>query len=152
MSQAIPPNPGVPRAFWGEHRCPLDAEGRLSLPEDFLGKGEFVLTKGLDGCLMLAPQAFFASLSQKVRELPFTRRSVRAFRRHLYASATPVTSDSHNRIIIPENLRAYAGLTETAVVVGNDAYLEIWNEQAWEEMTQTIERMVQEEGWQLEGI
>ncbi len=151
MPQAIPPDHGVPRAFWGEHRQSMSADGYLSLPAQFT-EAQFILTKGLDGCLMLAPRDYFASLQAKVRALPLTSRRSRSFRRHLFAHATPVAADSQNRIFIPESLRTYANLTDTVVVIGNDAYLEIWNVEAWEQMSQAVDLMVQEEDWQLEGI
>ena len=86
MSQAIPPNLFIPPSFWGEYRCPLDTDGHLLLPEQVTDASEatpFILTKGLDGCLMLAPQGYFSTLREKVQALPLTDRSFlfgRAFR------------------------------------------------------------------------
>ncbi len=149
---SVSPIPDPPHAFWGEHRRPLDADGFLILPEHIPPATRFVLAKGLDGCLLLAPSAYFAALQEKIRALPLTDKRSRTLRRHFYASATPVTPDSHNRIRIPEKLRAYAGLTETVAIIGNDAYLEIWNTDAWDAMSREADRMIEEEGWQLEGI
>ncbi len=153
MSQAIPPNQFIPHSFWGEYRCSLDADGYLLLPEMFTEATPFILTKGLDGCLMLAPQGYFSSLREKVRALPLTDKLSRSFRRHLFASAMTATPDQQHRIFLPDGLRRYANLADAAVVVGNDDYLEIWNANDWENsQMQVVEQIVQEDGWRLEGI
>ena len=156
MSQAIPPNQFIPHSFWGEYRCPLDADGHLLLPEQFTEASEaapFVLTKGLDGCLMLAPPGYFSALREKVQALPFTDKLSRSFRRHLFASAMTASPDQQHRIFVPEGLRQYANLADAAVVVGNDAYLEIWNASDWADtQMRIVDQIVQEDGWRLEGI
>jgi MraZ protein len=153
MTQAIPPNHSAPPTLWGEYRCSLDADGYLLLPEQLADSKPFVLTKGLDGCLMLAPKSYFEKLSEKTRTLPLTNQVARLFRRHLFASATPVQPDGNNRIQVPEKLRAYAHLNGEAMVVGNDEYLEIWSVQNWDEVqARLIDETIESDGWQLEGI
>jgi len=152
MSQAIPPDSGVPRAFWGQFRCPIDPQGHLLLPPHLSSQSEFVLSKGLDGCLMLSPQPYFRHIQARAEALPLTDKRSRAFRRHLFASAMPVTPDSQHRIPIPSSLRAYAGLDKEAVLVGNDRYLEVWSVDAWERMSQMVDEMLQKEDWLLEGV
>ena len=156
MSQAIPPNRPASPFFWGEHRCTLDADGHLLLPKSLFESAEavpFVLTKGLDGCLLLAPQSYFSSLREKVQALPFTDKLSRLFRRHLFASAMTASPDQQHRIFVPDGLRRYANLADAAVVVGNDTYLEIWNTSDWDgNQAQLVDQIVQEDGWRLEGI
>ncbi len=156
MSQAIPPNPIIPPSFWGQYRCPLDTDGHLLLPVQVADVSEaepFVLTKGLDGCLMLAPQGYFSSLRERVQALPFTDKLSRSFRRHLFANAMAASPDRQRRIFVPEGLRRYANLADAAVVVGNDAYLEIWNASDWAHTQElATDQIVQENGWRLEGI
>lgn len=154
MPQAIPPNPIIPPSFWGQYRCHIDADGHLLLPELFTEViTSFVLTKGLDSCLMLAPQCYFSSLREKVQALPFTDKLSRSFRRHLFASAMHASLDQQRRIFVPDQLRAYANLADAAVVVGNDAYLEIWNAKDWtDNQNLVMEQIVQKDGWRLEGI
>jgi MraZ protein len=153
MAQAIPPNQFIPHSFWGQYRCTIDTDGYLLLPDDFPEADPFILTKGLDGCLLLAPQGYFSSLREKVQALPFTDKLSRSFRRHLFASAMNASPDQQRRIYLPDGLRRYANLADAAVVVGNDAYLEIWDASDWERtQLQVTEQIVQEDGWRLEGI
>jgi MraZ protein len=153
MTQAIPPNQSASPVLWGEYRCSLDSDGYLLLPAQFSTTTPFVLTKGLDGCLMLAPQSYFSSLSEKVRALPISNQLGRLFRRHLFAHALQVIPDEKRQIFVPDALRTYAGLSDEVILVGNDVYLEIWNVNAWlEKQARLIDEAISQEDWQLEGI
>ena len=60
--------------FMGEYSHSIDAKGRLIIPSKFreqLGE-EFVLTKGLDGCLFVFPNDEWKSFEEKLRALPLT--------------------------------------------------------------------------------
>ena len=55
----------------GEYRHTIDAKGRLAMPaklRDELGE-HFTVTKGLDGCLFVYPDAEWASLEARIRSL-----------------------------------------------------------------------------------
>ena len=57
--------------FMGEYNHTIDAKGRLIIPSKFrelLGE-EFVLTKGLDGCLYIYPMDEWESFEMKLRSL-----------------------------------------------------------------------------------
>ena len=64
--------------FMGEYNHTIDAKGRLIIPSKFrelLGE-EFVLTKGLDGCLSIYPMDEWEAFEMKLRALP-DRKSTR---------------------------------------------------------------------------
>ena len=67
--------------FMGEFNHTIDAKGRLIIPSRFreeLGQ-EFVMTKGLDGCLFVFPMNEWELFEQKLRTLPLTQKSARKF-------------------------------------------------------------------------
>ena len=67
--------------FMGEYSHTIDAKGRLIIPSKFreqLGE-EFVLTKGLDGCLSIYPNDEWAAFEEKLRALPLTNKNARTF-------------------------------------------------------------------------
>ncbi len=153
MSQAIPPNHSTSPVLWGEYRCTLDSDGYLLLPAQLSATTSFILTKGFDGCLMLAPQSYFSSLSEKVRALPISNQMGRFFRRHLFAHASQVVPDEKRRIFVPAALRSYANLTDEVMLVGNDVYLEIWNVDDWtDKQAILMDEAISGGDWQLEGI
>ena len=76
--------------FMGEYNHTIDAKGRLIIPSKFrelLGE-EFVLTRGLDGCLYIYPMDEWESFEMKLRSLPLTNKNARTFSRFFVAGAT----------------------------------------------------------------
>ena len=68
--------------FMGEYNHIIDAKGRLIIPAKFrelLGE-EFVLTKGLDGCLFIYPMDEWEAFEEKLRALPLTNKTLEPFR------------------------------------------------------------------------
>jgi len=120
--------------FLGEYQHTIDAKGRLIVPARLReGLGDrFIVTKGLDGCLFAYPQEEWSALEKKMRSLPFTRADARAFVRFFFAGATECEIDKQGRVLIPANLREYAGLEKEVVVIGVSSRVEIWSRENWE--------------------
>ena len=81
--------------FMGEYNHTIDAKGRLIIPAKFrepLGE-EFVLTRGLDGCLYIYPMDEWEAFEEKLRALPLTNKDARAFSRFFVAGATTCELD-----------------------------------------------------------
>ena len=120
--------------FMGEYNHTIDAKGRLIIPSKFrelLGE-EFVLTKGLDGCLSIYPMDEWKAFEEKLKALPLTNKSARAFSRFFVAGATMCELDKQGRILLPAVLREFAGITKDAVLVGVGSRVEIWSKDRWE--------------------
>jgi MraZ protein len=121
--------------FMGEYRHAVDDKGRLIIPAKFReGLGEtFVLTRGLDHCLFAYPRSEWTQLEQKLKALPFTRADARKFTRFFFSGACEVELDKQGRILIPSNLREFAGLKKDCVIIGVSTRVEIWCKDRWEE-------------------
>lgn len=121
--------------FIGEYKHNLDDKGRLAVPAKFrsaLNKSA-VITRGLDKCLFVFTASEWEELAQKIKALPMTQSNARAFSRLMFAGAVNVDLDSQGRVLIPEYLREYAGISKKAVIVGLFNRLEIWDEDKWGE-------------------
>ena len=115
----------------GEYSHTLDAKGRINFParlRDDLGE-QFIITKGLDTCLSAYPMAEWRRLEEKLRELP--RAKSRVVQRFIFAGAVEVTPDKQGRIVIPSNLRDYAGIERDVVIIGASDRVEIWDAGRW---------------------
>ena len=69
--------------FMGEYSHTIDTKGRLIIPSKFrtqLGE-EFVITKGLDGCLSIYPMDEWITFEEKLKALPLTNKNARTFAR-----------------------------------------------------------------------
>ena len=121
--------------FMGEYNHTIDAKGRLIIPARFrelLGE-EFILTKGLDGCLSIYPMDAWEAFETKLRALPLTNKNARTFTRFFVAGATNCELDRQGRVLVPQPLREFAGLEKEVVLTGNLDRIEIWSKEKWSE-------------------
>ncbi len=132
----------LPIMLIGEYRHTLDAKNRLSLPAKFrkeLGSS-VIVTRGLDHCLFVYPKAAWKVEAKKFAEHSSGGAAGRAFARLMLAGANEADLDSAGRMLLPDYLKSYAGLSTKCVVAGVSDRLEIWDESAWEAYTKDIER------------
>ena len=130
--------------FLGEYTHTIDTKRRLSIPNR-LRKGlseALVLTKGPDGCLFLYPQSAWQKMAEKLSQLPLGQADVRNFVRFMLAGAAECETDALGRIIIPDHLKTYAGISNKAVIVGVFDRIEIWSPDTWNEMSNRTEQNV----------
>ncbi len=132
---------GVVSMLMGEYRHNIDTKGRMIVPSKLreeLGE-EFVLTRGLDGCLFGYPMSEWQNLESKLNEMPLAKKDARTFVRFFYSAATECELDKQGRINIPSTLRNYAALTKECVVIGVSNRIEIWDEERWQEFSEVAE-------------
>lgn len=116
--------------FMGEFWHTIDEKSRLIIPSKLrydLGE-EFILTKGLDGCLFIYPKEEWNNIVKKYKELPNTK-DARNYLRFFLSGATTCGFDKQGRIIIPQPLVKYADLKKECVIIGVNERLEIWSEE-----------------------
>ncbi len=128
--------------FMGEYNHSLDAKGRLIIPVKFresLGE-KFVVTRSLDACLCIYDMEAWEAFAKKLTELPYNAKEQRELVRFFLSGAAEVELDKQGRILVPNNLRAAAGIEKDVVLVGVGGRIEIWSSKAWEE-TQTSDEV-----------
>ncbi|WP_034526151.1 division/cell wall cluster transcriptional repressor MraZ [Secundilactobacillus oryzae] len=127
--------------FMGEFEHSIDTKGRLIIPAKFREQldDEFVITRGLDGCLFGYPMAEWEILQQKLKELPMNKRDARAFVRFFYSAATTCQFDKQGRINIPNQLIEHAEIKKQCVIVGVSNRFEVWSEDRWNDFSETAE-------------
>ncbi len=120
--------------FMGEYQHTVDGKGRVAVPARFREQlGEtFIATRGLDHCIFVYPQSEWESLEKKLKSLSFTQANARAFVRLLFSGATECSLDKQGRILLPANLRDYAGLDKDAIIIGVSNRVEIWAAEKWD--------------------
>ncbi len=125
----------------GEYSHSIDAKGRLIIPSKFreiLGD-DFVITKGLDGCLFLYPINEWQDFERKLRTLPLMNKSARDFSRYFLGSAVDGGLDKQGRVLLSSALRKFAELEKDVVLVGMLNRVEIWNEANWNKHNTEVE-------------
>ena len=119
--------------FMGEYNHTIDAKGRLIIPSKFrevLGE-EFVVTKGLDGCLFVFDNNEWSAFENKLKTLPITNKDARKFVRFFLAGAASVEVDKQGRILVPGVLREFSELLKDVVLIGVGSRVEIWSKERW---------------------
>lgn len=129
----------------GEYQHNLDPKGRVNFPaklREGLGN-RFIITKGLDNCLFVYSEPEWQELENKIRSLPVSK--ARGLQRFLFAGAVDVEPDKQGRVLIPANLREYAGLGKEVMIIGASVRAEIWDKDRWLESCDelTAEMMAQ---------
>ena len=124
--------------FMSEYNHTVDAKGRLIIPSKFrdrLGE-EFVVSKGMDGCLFVYANDDWNAFEQKLTSLPLINKEARQFARFFLAGAAQVELDKQGRILLPASLREFAGLDKDVVLVGVGSRIEIWSKDKWDAMNE----------------
>ena len=113
----------------GEFHHNLDEKSRLIIPSKFRNElGEkAIITKGLDKCLFVYSESEWNKLVQKVSNLQFTKKNVRAFERSFIGGASLIEFDKQGRINITSPLVHYANITKECVIIGALERIEIWS-------------------------
>ena len=124
--------------FYGEYEHTIDRKGRLIVPAKFrqaLKTQEvksLFLTRGLDGCLFLFPEAEWRTAESRFKQIPFTKAEGRKFNRLFFSGAVEVVIDRLGRLLIPRTLKEFAQIKQDVVVVGVSNRMEVWAKEKWQ--------------------
>lgn len=128
--------------FIGEHSLSMDAKGRVAIPVKFRPEldGGAVVTRGLDKSLFIYPRTVWEQIAGKLSQMPLSKANSRAFARLMLAGAWDAEIDKQGRIMIPEYLRKFSGLTKKIICAGLYNRLELWDMEAWQAYKNSTER------------
>jgi MraZ protein len=76
---------------------------------------------------------------EKLSKLPLTNKNARKVVRFFAAGATLSEMDKQGRVLIPENLREFAGMQKDVVVEGSMKKIEIWAKEKYVDATSADE-------------
>jgi len=125
--------------FRGATQITLDAKGRLAIPTRYRERiaarcdGQLVITVDRDYCLLVYPFPDWEDIEQKLIALPSMHKQVRRLQRLMVGYATEIEMDGHGRILVPRELREFAGLDKQAILLGQGNKFELWDEKSWNE-------------------
>jgi MraZ protein len=124
--------------FRGNNEINMDAKGRMAIParyRDALAAGcdgQLVATIDIeDRCLFLYPLPAWREIEAQIAKLPTFNPDTRRLQRLLIGHARELEIDSNGRVLIPPELRTYAGLDKEVVLVGQGHRFELWSTASW---------------------
>jgi MraZ protein len=121
----------------GTYPRTIDDKKRLALPKrvrEQLGNPETLfLTPGPEQSLWLFTEAALESQAEKLDDSREAHGQARMFRRLYFAQTEAVDVDRSGRILLPDRLAQFAGLTHDVVLLGVRDHLELWDTSRWQE-------------------
>ncbi len=116
--------------FRGGPVLTLDQKGRITVParwrEQLMAAdgGRLFITKHPDGCLVLYPPAVFEQIERAVLDLTAEDD---AWKRLISGNAEEVEIDATSRVLVPPDLRRWAGLDKDVKFMGVGTHFELWD-------------------------
>ena len=128
--------------YKGEYHHSIDSKGRITVPvklRDELGEG-YVITRAPDGCLWILDAKQWEKIDELLDNLPqLSTAAARQISRFMLAGACDGEVDKQGRLLIPNHLREYAGLTKDMVFAGVGKRVEIWDEERYRKMNEEMD-------------
>ena len=115
----------------GGSKHTVDAKGRMFFPARFRDEmwEDITICRGVEKCLMLYTQEEWARFSQRIKEQPFSVSS--QLQRYFFSTAALCSVDAQGRLLLPQQLRDFAGLQKDVWVTGVQDRVEIWDIDEW---------------------
>lgn len=116
--------------FQGASSLALDTKGRLSVPTRYrdvlsaTASGQLTVTKHPHGCLMIFPRNEWEKFRDRISSLP---PQAHWWKRIFLGNAMDVDMDATGRLLVSPELRAAAGISKDALLLGMGGYFELWD-------------------------
>lgn len=125
--------------FHGEYEATVDQKGRFLLPGGLKkqlpeGEGRFILSRGFEKCLTLYPIKSWEQIISKISQLNDFDPKVREFRRQFLGGATEVELDSAGRMLLPQTLKEFAGISKNIILAAALDRFEIWDASKYKQL------------------
>jgi len=121
--------------FLGEYKPNITEGSRLALPKrlrDQITGDEIILSKGFEKCIFIYDREDWVVEAQKNVENPISDSKTRDLKRYMYSGSSETAIDAQGRVVIPTNLKEYAELTKSSIVIGAGDHIEVWSPENWE--------------------
>ncbi len=119
--------------MFGQNTHTVDPKGRVNIPIKFREKlgDTFYLVKSTDQCLDVFPAPAWEELQRKIQAASQFNKAIKEYQRIFISSAVESSTDRQGRVLIPQNLREFAGIEKEIMIAGLGERLEIWSLEKW---------------------
>ena len=124
--------------FSGMSNHSVDAKGRIVLPAKFreeLGDSFYIARGFGNACIQAMSREQFDAVSAKIMALPADKAM--ALQYTFTATAVEVSPNASGRVMLPQTLRAFAGIEDDALVIGMNNRIEIWSSKRFEQFIES---------------
>ena len=115
----------------GGSKHTVDAKGRMFFPARFKDEmwENITVCRGVEKCLMLYTAEEWQRFAQHIKEQPFSVSS--RLQRYFFSTAAVCSVDGQGRLLLPQQLREFAGIQKDVWVTGVQDRVEIWDIDEW---------------------
>ena len=136
--------------FRGSSFHTIDSKGRIIIPSRFRviikTDGSYgVMLSRMDGALIAYTYDEWRKIENRILSLAEKSESMRRFRRVFIGGSFECPCDKQDRVLIPQNLREYAGFEKDIVLVGVLDHFEIWSRDSWDRENMDLEKDMKKE-------
>jgi MraZ protein len=125
--------------FRGINSINMDAKGRLAIPKRYretieeASESQLIATIDLHSpCLLIYTKDEWEVIERKLRTLSDMDSQQRKVKRLLLGYAAEIEMDAQGRVLLPLQLREYAGLEKNLTLLGQGNKLELWSQESWD--------------------
>ncbi len=116
----------------GEYEATIDSKGRFLVPGSLKkqlpeGESRMIISRGFEKCLTLYPYSSWEPIVARIRKLNDFDPKVREFKRLFLGGATEVEMDSAGRLLLPPQLKEFAGLSKDITLAADLDKINIWD-------------------------
>ncbi len=114
---------------------------RVAVPKRFLTElgDKPIIAKWYEDCLVLVSTTFWDNLLNRLTGgSKVVSLGVRDIERFILGSAFETEPDLQGRIVIPEILTQYSGITKEVMFVGLSDRIEIWPKEIWDQKSKQL--------------
>jgi len=125
--------------FRGRFEHTVDDKGRVAIPSRFRdllsrdGEQATVVITNFDRCLSGYSLPEWEKLETKIATMPQFDPKTVGFLRYFISGAIECPVDKAGRILVPANLRQFAGIENECVFAGALTKFEIWSANRWQQ-------------------
>lgn len=124
------------KMFLGEYNPNITSGNRIALPKkhrEQLSGDTVVLSKGFEKCILIYDVPDWSERAERqVDNLAGENLKRSDLQRYLYTSAAEASVDSQGRMVLPSELKEYAGIKGRTAVIGVGDHIEVWNKETWD--------------------
>lgn len=138
--------------FKGSDTYSIDSKGRVAVPAKMRkqitpeAKDTFVITRGVDKCIIAYPLDEWETYSENMRKLNLFNPKERYVINVMNMWMDEIEMDSQSRIILPKRLQEFAGIKDKVLVVGMINHIALWDP---DEHTAYISKLEEEQPYEL---
>ncbi len=145
--------------FRGFYQHILDSRKRVAIPSHFRNvlmaesEGKLVMTPGYDGEIAVYALKTWQDFEDKeLLSLSMDRVQARRYRRHFTFGIKEDHLDAQGRILIPDFLLEYSGITKEVIIVGEIDYFTLWAPDNYNKLKEQISKHYLEDAETIEQL